>query len=271
MGLFYDTKKQAAMNTHDGLLQLLVDDVKLFFDNCQALFGDFARRLSAKELFLTSIGKRDDYRGKDEWNDPEPWDNRGWRRGLSARLPVSYAGAILLACIFVFFLSLINRSFVLSYLALNPEYVFQRPWTLVTHMFVHASFDHLFWNMLFLFFFGLELERRIGERRFLEIFIFSGVVGAIGQMLISDPSTYMMGASGALYGAMGCLAIIAPEIQVLLFFVIPLRIQWAVVLYALIDLSMLGAADNIAHMGHIAGLLVGLAFGYTMKEHSKYY
>jgi membrane associated rhomboid family serine protease len=125
--------------------------------------------------------------------------------------------------------------------------------------------------MFFLFFFALPLEQRVGEKRFLEIYIFSGLVGAIAQMLVSSPYAIMMGASGALYGAMGCLAMIAPEIRVLLFFVIPLRIQWAVVLYVLIDFSMLGAADNIAHMAHITGLLVGVAFGYIMRDQPRVY
>ncbi|MCX6669781.1 MAG: rhomboid family intramembrane serine protease [Methanothrix sp.] len=166
-------------------------------------------------------------------------------------------------------MSLIAPGFVYSYLALNPDHLMQRPWTLITYMFVHASFDHLFWNMLFLFFFGMELERRVGDLKFLQIYLLSGIVAATAQMLISSGS--LVGASGALYGALGCLAIIAPEIRVLIFFVIPLSIRAAVVLFALIDFLTMGASDNIAHMAHIAGLLVGLAFGYAMKKQPGYY
>jgi membrane associated rhomboid family serine protease len=145
----------------------------------------------------------------------------------------------------------------------------QRPWTLITYMFVHASFDHLFWNMLFLFFFGMELERRVGDLRFLQIYLLSGIVAAIAQMLIASGG--LVGASGALYGVLGCLAIIAPEIRVLLFFVIPLSIRASVVIFALVDFLTMGSADNIAHMAHITGLLVGLAFGYAMKKQPRYY
>jgi membrane associated rhomboid family serine protease len=70
---------------------------------------------------------------------------------------------------------------------------------------------------------------------------------------------------------MGCLAVIAPEISVLLFFVIPLSIRWAVVLFALIDFLSMGSVDNIAHMAHIVGLLVGLAYGQAMVGRSRYY
>ena len=218
---------------------------------------------------LASIGSRDDFRHKDDWNDPAPWETRSWRSKIPTGLPVSYSMAILAVCVFVSLLSLIAPDLVYSYLALNPAYVMQRPWTLITHMFVHANFDHLFWNMLFLFFFGVELERRVGETRFLEIYMFSGLAAALGQMLVSTGT--LLGASGALYGVMGCLAIIAPEIRVLLFFIIPLRIQYAVVLFAIMDFSMMGSGDSIAHAAHLTGLLVGLGFGYMMRNQPQVY
>ena len=213
--------------------------------------------------FQAQIGGREDFRRRDDWGNPAIGKS-SWRDRISSGLPISYTGLILLICVVVYFLSLIAPGFVYSYLALNPDHLMQRPWTLITYMFVHASFDHLFWNMLFLFFFGMELERRVGDLKFLQIYLLSGIVAATAQMLISSGS--LVGASGALYGALGCLAIIAPEIRVLIFFVIPLSIRAAVVLFALIDFLTLGAADNIAHMAHIAGLLVGLAFGYAMKN-----
>ena len=131
-------------------------------------------------------------------------------------------------------------------------------------MFVHAGFDHLFWNMLFLFFFGTELERRVGEGKFLGIYFLSGIVAATGQMLVSGGT--LVGASGALYGVLGCLAIIAPEIRVFLFFVIPMTIRWAVVLFAVIDFLISGTGDNIAHVAHLSGLALGLIIGYVMKK-----
>jgi len=217
--------------------------------------------------FQAMTGGREDFRRRDEWGETLPVNS--WRDRIPSGLPITYSGLILLTCIAVFFISIIFPGFVYNYLALNPDYVMQRPWTLITHMFVHANFNHLFWNMLFLFFFGMELERRVGEKKFLQIYILSGVVAALGQMMISSGS--MVGASGALYGVMGCLAIIAPEIRILLFFVIPMSIRGAVVLFALIDFLTLGSADNIAHMAHIVGLLVGLAYGQAMMRKPKYY
>jgi membrane associated rhomboid family serine protease len=179
------------------------------------------------------------------------------------------SGIILGLCILVYLLSLVAPGFVYGFLALNPRLLEGRPWTLITHMFVHASFDHLFWNMLFLFFFGTELERRVGGRRFVAIYLLSGIVAALAQIYFFPG--VLVGASGALYGVLGCLALIAPEIRVLIFFVIPLSIRWAVVLFALIDFAMMGSADSIAHLAHISGLFVGLAFGYFLRPKTKFY
>jgi membrane associated rhomboid family serine protease len=221
---------------------------------------------------MAPVGRRDDYRRRDEWGNPTT--PASWRNKIPSALPISLTGIILAICIIVFFLSLVAPYFVINYLSLVPAILFDRPWTIITYMFVHLTFDHLFWNMLFLFFFGMALEQRVGERMFLVIYLLSGIVAAVGQILAlsgMDSFIPMVGASGALFGVLGCLAIIAPEIRVLLFFVIPLSIKWAVVLYALVDFLSLGAADNIAHMAHITGLFVGLAFGYALRKKPRYY
>ena len=240
-------------------------------------FSWFARKRLAQERWggigplLARAGRREDYRNRDEWGYPTA-PNASWQDRIGALMPVSYSGIILLICILVFLLSLVARGFVYDYLVLIPHFVVERPWTILTHMFVHFSFDHLFFNMLFLFFFGMELERRVGGRKFLQIYILSGIVAALAQTVVTSGSMVgMVGASGALFGALGCLAIIAPEIRVLLFFVIPMSIRWAVVVFALIDFTFMDSADNIGHMAHIAGLFVGLAFGQMMRSQPQYY
>ncbi|MFB3764681.1 MAG: rhomboid family intramembrane serine protease [Methanotrichaceae archaeon] len=215
-------------------------------------------------------GQRFDYRRKNG-DSSRPWESSSWRDRIPSvpGLPVSYSGIILLLCVIVFFIRLLAPVFVYTDLALNPAYVMQKPWTIITHMFVHASFDHLFWNMLFLFFFGTELERRVGDGKFLGIYLLSGIVAATGQMLVSGST--LVGASGALYGVLGCLAVIAPEIRVLLFFVIPVTIRWAVVLFAAVDFLFSGTGDNIAHVAHLSGLALGLVIGYIMKRRQPSY
>jgi len=203
------------------------------------------------------------------WINNDSQTRRKWQERLP-RLPISVSGIILIICLVIFLLSLVAMQFVINYLALIPTLLPERPWTLITYMFVHVTFDHLFWNMLFLFFFGIELERRLGEGRFLGLYLISGVAAALTQIFFSGYGI-LLGASGALYGVMGCLAMIAPHMRILLFFAIPMRIPYAVVLYALVDFLMMGSADNIAHAAHLAGLFVGLAFGYVLKRRPSLY
>jgi len=211
--------------------------------------------------------ERIDYRRRNEWGERE--SSGGWRDRITSALPVSMSGLILLICIVAFILCNIFPQFAYYYLTLNPYFVMQRPWTLITSMFVHFRFDHLLLNMLFLFFFATNLERLVGERKFLAIYIVSGIVAGAAQMLVTGGFSY--GASGALYGVLGCLAVIAPQTRILLFFVIPMGIRAAVLLFALIEFMSLGSMDGIGHMAHLAGILVGLAYGEVLTKRPKYY
>ncbi len=167
-------------------------------------------------------------------------------------------------------LLLISISFILQLipnyeglLILIPRLVLQRPWTLITHIFLHANFMHFFFNILFLIFFAPLLERRIGSSRFLLIFFASGVIAGIGHSLTSI--TPVLGASGALYGVFGALAVIEPRMTVYVYF-IPMKISMAVVLFALMDFLLIGSGDMIAHAAHLSGLLVGLIAGVNLKK-----
>jgi len=177
-------------------------------------------------------------------------------------LPIySYSQAILMMCVVSFFLQifpLYNEMF-----ALYPTHVIARPWTLVTYIFLHGSFAHLLFNMLFLFFFGPRLESLVGSKTFLEIYLGSGVIAGIGHVLTS--SSPVVGASGALYGIFGCLAIIAPYIIVFVYF-IPMKITHAVILFAIMDFLLMGSGDMIAHAAHLSGLLVGIVYGIKLKR-----
>lgn len=183
----------------------------------------------------------------------------------------NYALTILALGVISFVLQLIPGYFDLF--ALYPKVVAYRPWTLVSYIFIHKDFFHLFFNMLFLFFFGPELERRIGGKRFLVLFFLSGIVAGFGYVLwslftgIPAPG---VGASGALYGIFACLAVLAPRLQVYFYF-IPIRITYALILFALFDILLIGSKDMIAHAAHLSGLAVGLGLGFKLRQKSFYY
>ncbi len=100
---------------------------------------------------------------------------------------------LLIANVLVFALQYFSPG-VTSMLMFYPTEVLHRPWTLVTYMFVHGSIGHIFFNMLALYFFGPPVEQRMGENRFITLYLISGIVGALLSMVLGNP---ILGASGA--------------------------------------------------------------------------
>jgi len=188
---------------------------------------------------------------------------------------------IVITCTILFFASILFSGIMIDYLALDPVKFIFMPWQLVTSIFLHVEPMHFFINTLVLFFFGSELERRIGSSRYLKVFLLSGLAGSVGYILyahILKQYTPALGASAAIFGVMGCLAIIAPEIRVFIFpFPIPISIRIALVLFALYDFWMMIANivgtfhTNIANIAHLAGLLFGIYYGRKLRWRRYYY
>ncbi|MFW6127808.1 MAG: rhomboid family intramembrane serine protease [Halobacteriota archaeon] len=224
---------------------------------------DRAKKIKMPKIpFSSSPSRRQDF---DFGDFPPP------SRGLGA---YGYNNIIIGTCTVLFLISLLFVGPVVDYLALHPDEVLFRPWQLVTSMFLHAHFWHFFVNMIVLFFFGSELERRVGGKTFLTIFFLSGLAGNfayLGYAYVTNPLIPALGASGAIYGVLGTLAIIAPEIRVLFFFAIPMSIRTLIVLFAIVDIMGFvgsmgpGIQTGVAHSAHLAGLLVGLYYGKRMR------
>ncbi|MCL7413060.1 MAG: rhomboid family intramembrane serine protease [ANME-2 cluster archaeon] len=203
--------------------------------------------------------------------EPEPVKKRsmgipGLGRQIKSpyAIPVTrnYSMYIMMACVVVFFLQQFIPSFTGLFL-LVPRLVALRPWTVFTYMFLHGSVGHLFFNMLVLFFFGPILERKIGSYQFLVVYFGAGLLSALGHMVFSGSP--VLGASGAIYGIFACLALLEPEIRVYVYF-IPMKIAQALVLFAAIDILMIGSNDMIAHAAHLSGLVFGLYMGLKLKK-----
>ena len=151
-------------------------------------------------------------------------------------------------------------------LALVPELILVRPWTLLTYMFLHdpRGLGHIFFNMLGLFFFGPRLELRLGSRHFLGLYLVSGLIGALVHILYvflpigGGAGIPMVGASGAVFGVFFAYARFWPRDKILLFFVIPVEIRTAVIGFTVLSLFQgFGAVGNVAHFAHLGGFLGG--------------
>jgi len=133
---------------------------------------------------------------------------------------------IIINLVFFIFISILlvtlGEEFVLNNIALTPALVLsgESLWTLITSMFMHGSFFHIFANMFSLFFIGSFLERIVGKKRFFWIYMISGLVGGIffilAGLIFGDINTPAVGASGAIFGLLGALAVLVPFSRVYL-------------------------------------------------------
>ena len=142
------------------------------------------------------------------------------------------------------------------------------PWQLITYGFLHGSLTHLFFNMLALYMFGLQLERFWGSQRF-ALYYFVCLAGAgLMQLLIASSNNEIyptLGASGAVFGLLLAYGVTWPNNRIMLLFPpIPMKAKWFVIIFGAIELFM-GVTDQmpgIAHFAHIGGMLFGAAVLY---------
>lgn len=162
---------------------------------------------------------------------------------------------------------ILGTSFITSFMLISKD-LFSRPWILLTSMFLHADVNHIFFNMYGLFIFGPLLEQRIGPERFLFIYMFSGLVAGF---LASFFYPAALGASGAIMGMLGVLIILMPELRLLFFFVIPMPLWMAGIVWTIIDTFGIFVPSGVANVAHLAGMAMGLLFGVYLKLVKKKY
>jgi len=174
-----------------------------------------------------------------------------------------YAIILVIVCVIVFLFQLYyGEPFNENFILVSSE-LFTKPWMLITHIFLHGSFEHLFYNMFALGLFGSILEKIIGGEKFLFIFFASGIVAGLGSFLFYEAS---LGASGAIMGILGTLGVLRPRMTVYVGYV-PMPMSVAVIFWALGDLlGFFVPFTNVAHIAHLAGLATGLLYGWKLKE-----
>lgn len=148
-----------------------------------------------------------------------------------------------------------------TWLAFIPAETFVRPWTLVTYMFVHGGFLHLFFNMLILYFFGPPLESMWGGTEFLKFYLVAGLGGAVFSYVFAF-NTAVIGASAAIYGVMLAFAMNWPDSQVYIWFLFPVKVKWLVAFLAAVSVLSLvgGQQDGVAHFAHLGGFVGGFLY-----------
>ena len=224
-----------------------------------------------------------------------------FRLGRSQVIPPVIKNLIIINVI-VFLLQLAvqksGSSLMENYFALHDiRSSFFKPHQLITYMFLHGGFMHIFWNMLILWMFGSILENFWGGKRFLTYYIVCGVGAAVLHLLVLyheltpawqelnslpiheqsvyrfDPGTNLntatLGASGAIFGCMVAFGLLFPNSLIYIYALIPIKAKWAVLAYVLYELFLgvqNNAGDNVAHWAHLGGGLVGLILVFYWRK-----
>jgi membrane associated rhomboid family serine protease len=152
-----------------------------------------------------------------------------------------------------------------AYMALWPIGTHFYPWQLFTYMFMHAGFMHIFFNMLMLWMFGVELENVWGSRKFLVYYLLCGVGGGLTNLLVgmlTDQGGPTVGASGAIFGVLLAFGMLFPNRLIFLYFLIPIPAKYMVILLAGFELlnGVTGTSDGVAHFAHLGGALAGFLY-----------
>ncbi|MBO5685636.1 MAG: rhomboid family intramembrane serine protease [Alistipes sp.] len=147
----------------------------------------------------------------------------------------------------------------------------------VTYMFIHANFEHLFFNMFALWMFGRTLEYRLGSQRFLIYYMVCGIGAALIQygvaQLLGELPMFLVGASGAVMGLLLAFGVLYPNATIMLLIPpIPMKAKWFVIIYAVIEL-FLGwrGVGQVAHFAHVGGMVWGLLLLYYWKRRGTLY
>lgn len=154
--------------------------------------------------------------------------------------------------------------FIIPLLILVPATVSAAPWTIITSMFLHADLEHLFNNMFGLVLFGLVLEKVVGSRKFLLLYFVSGIFASFAGIYFY-PDSRILGASGAVMGIIGALAVLRPRLIVWIGMPLPM-IALAFVWVVISSLGIIVPEGQIAHGSHLAGLIVGIILGLHWRK-----
>ncbi len=135
-------------------------------------------------------------------------------------------------------------------------------WQVVTYMFLHGGFWHLFMNMFALWMFGVTLERRWGTEEFLQFYLTTGIgAGIITWLLSMGSATPIIGASGAIFAVLVAFGMTFPNQPILIWFLFPVPAKIFVAIFGLLELLALrGGQDGVSHITHLAGLALGFIY-----------
>jgi len=170
-------------------------------------------------------------------------------------------------CLFLVLIFILQSIFpvITENFILVSSTAYAKPWTLLTSVFLHSSFLHLLYNIFALVLFGIITERIIGTKKFMILFFLSGIIASFFSIFLYNS---VLGASGAIFGIIGCLVVLRPK-NVVFVYGMPLPLFIAAFVYAAIDILGLFAPSGTANLAHLSGLAFGLVYGFAIRRKYK--
>ena len=167
-------------------------------------------------------------------------------------------------CLIIFIVFLLQKSIssFTDLFILDTKSVIPGVWTLLTAIFLHGGVVHLLYNLFALALFGSVLEHIIGSRKFLVLFFVSGLAASLASLPFY---TRVLGASGAIFGILGMLAILRPKLIVWLYH-LPMPMIIALFVWAIGDMIGIFIPSETANIAHLGGLAVGVVMGICYRK-----
>lgn len=150
-----------------------------------------------------------------------------------------------------------------------------RPWTLITHMFVHDGVFHMVANLLWLWVFGYILQDLTGNRKLVPIFLYGGLAGALTYVVAyyliprlqgALPTAQLLGSNAAVMAVAVATTTVAPDYRIFPMINGGIPLWILTVLYVIVNFAGLGSGDPAYYLSHLAGAATGFFFIYQMRR-----
>ena len=166
---------------------------------------------------------------------------------------------------------------ILDYLALPAsfELLITRPWTLLTYMFLHTSFWHILFNMLWLYWFGKIFMQYLNQRQLITTYILGGLAGGLLYILAYNifpvfetvmPQARALGASASVMAIVTAISFYIPNYTINMIFFGRVKIFYLALALFIIDFFMIRHGNAGGHIAHIGGAVYGFFYIYYLRK-----
>lgn len=183
----------------------------------------------------------------------------------------------ILGVFFYLFQGSLADSVISNYLALPADIsvLAKRPWTIVSYMFLHYSFLHIVFNMLWLYWFGKIFLEYLDQKKLLSIYFLGGISGGALYILAYNvfpafsenlPYSVAIGASAAVLAIVMAISFYVPDYTINLMFIGPVKLKYIALATIIIDIISIQGTNAGGHIAHLGGAVFGIIYAGRFKK-----